>query len=415
MRVAPCSRKTPKRTRTVVEFTPAQQAALDAADAATGAKGKFTPEQKAALQAADERIAGQEPEEEQEFGFIDAALGLGELGLVAGTGAFGEVVGGVGGIIEGTRTAIFEDEDPLEAADKRVKQLSEKFTFEPRTFGGKKTLEAVAPAFQAFGEFAQETGAGVQDISRDLGLPEGVGTGLAAATRSGIELAPGLLGAKVPTKGSRAARDDFRTLEGDFERVGIDPAADFPTQEAQIRAAAEGLVGGQTVRGEGLPTLKAGVERQRDLAKLEVDRLYDEARAKKAFLPVEVAVTFEPFALKALQESGVGPRQINRMPFVQDALNELTQIAELPPGSKVKLEALEQWRQTLNAMNPGKNDLPQGRALGILKGQYDNFIEAQFNADMILGSPDALAKWKGARAKRQEFGQVFEGDRAAIG
>lgn len=317
-----------------------------------------------------------------------------QAGLTLATGSLAEPIAGLRGIYELAAASVRGDDDPVSAAAEKIEDTRSRLTFQPRTQEGQTALSLAAAPFQKIMEFAQ----GRADTAFEHGGPVA-----AAATQTAIEGLPSALGLRSgPAAVARRARDVSRA-EREAASIGLDLEADRPTQVRQLQATGEKLKGGQKVRGENIAVVQEGIQQARNAAKAEVDKLYAEARQAKAGVAVEAVRQFATTARQSLDSFDV-----ETMPIVQKRLAELAKADELPDNSVVKLEALSKWRQRLNRNQPATTDQSQRAALGILKGQIDEFLDAQFNADMIKGDPAAVAKWKRARNAHQSYRENFK-------
>lgn len=325
-------------------------------------------------------------------------VGVGETLLSLGTGAIAQPVAGIEGIGQLIYSSIRGDDDPLQAASERVERTASALTYQPKTQGGRFIAESVSKPLQAIGEYGERAGTAAMDATGDPGM--------GAAVQTSMEAAPMLLGVRRPKVSPGQRRRDVREIESQAEELDFDLGGSGARQREQVTAAGERMTGGRQSRAEPFPEIQASVQNARQAAKETVDQLYDEARASKAGVPVKSIQEFAPTARQSLQTFDV-----ETMPIVKRRLDELGEVNNLPPNSAVKLEALDKWRQRLNKNRPAATDTSQSAALNVLKGQFDNFIEAQFNADMISGSPLAIAKWKDARGAYKQYKQQFDENR----
>lgn len=327
----------------------------------------------------------------------ETVTGAGETALTLGTGAIAEPVAGLSGLGQGVVSAVRGDDDPLARMAGRVEQAQEGLTFQPRSETGQEFTQAVAAPFQ----FVQE------EVIRPAGEAAMRATG-SPAVGAGVQTAGEALPAAVGVRGTRSAirgRRDIRSEEQFAREQGIDIRQRGEPQAEQIAAAGERTTDVRS-RGENLPEVQQAVVRARELQKETVDRLFEEARATRAGLPVEEAREFTPLARQSVADFDT-----ENMPVVQKRLNELDRLNELPDDASVRLQAIDQWRRRLTRNRPAKSDTAQNAAIDILKGQLDRFLEDKFTADMISGDPSAIAKWRDARGAFQYLRETFDENR----
>ena len=375
-------------------------------------------------------------EDDESLSFGEIATATGEVALTFGTGAFATALGGVLGLTEGIAAGIAGAEDPVAEAERRISEVMEARTFQPRTEPGQELLGIVGEPFQDFEQLATRGGDTALDVT---GSP-------AAATvvKTGIESIPDLLGLKGPRSAAFGKGDaptgaqrraDVRGVERSAEKEGIDLNADKFTQERQVRVAARLQVGAERKRqGQDLQRMQDKIVQEKDRAKGVRNDLYAQARRKRAGLPTQEARRFEAIARESLEGFDIA-----NLPLVKARMDELAALGKprvLPPREidiplgkitvepKIKsveerfvqIRDLEIWRKSINRNKPVGDDATQAAALGILKGQYDNFMDAAFDADMISGDPTAIAAWKRARKENiyfeRKFGKRSKRDRA---
>lgn len=334
-------------------------------------------------------------------GFGEGIAGLGEGVLSTVTGGLSTIPAGFGGMIQGVYNIVRGDVDDEMSAAERVETIQQGLTFQPRTKEGQEITKdiqeevtSVFPRGRTAGEF----------VTEKTGLPS-----LGAATETLISFAPGLLGAKRLGAGvSRKQRiADVKEAEQIAREEGVNLKGSPQEQLGQVRAAAERKTEGASAKGETLTKTLRSVEAARLRAKRNAQKQYREARAEKAGVPRQEVVNLPDTIQESLKAYDVAD-----MPKLQKRLGELNDLVEqAPEGSSIKLNALEDWRKRLNRNRPPKTDEAQNAAINIAKAQYDNFIETQFNADMIKGSQQAVTKWKKARKAWERYKEIFDESR----
>jgi len=334
------------------------------------------------------------PTPDEPISIPEAIIGGGELLVTMGTGMAGQAIGGVAGIIQGVASIVSGDEDPLGAAVERLEQVSGIITLDPSTRGGEAIMETVSPVFEALGEATRLAG------TREL---EATGSPLAAtAMETALSFVPGVLGMRGPRAGSLARRESAAVRKA-AKDLGINLNDANPAQRQQVIQAAERATGGRTAVAEGFEEIQSAVQSARVVAKQEVDNLYALARADDAGITIAQTRDFAASAKRALADFDV-----DTMPIVRRRLAEMDKINTLPENAIVKLNAIANFRKRINRNKPAATDTSQNAALGVLKGQLDSFLDAQFNADMISGNPAALQKWRTANDAFKEFKRTFD-------
>lgn len=328
----------------------------------------------------------------------DRLIGTGEAALTFLTGSLAEPVAGLGGIAQGVSNLIRgDDADSLSAAD-RVNAIREQLTFQPRSETGEDFLEIAATPFEMLAQGAQGAGEFVQDVT---------GSPLAAtAVRSAIELAPSAVGVRGTPRRVQMRQAARERASGIRQSTGVDPGARPDVQAGQIADAVAQETGGRTVKGEDFELVQGSIRRAQDARKGMVDQLYEEARATPAAVRSDQLKILARTVRQSLRDY-----DLPTMPNVSRRLAELDQVFKMPANSAVRLNSIANFRKRLNKKTVKANDTPQQAALGIIKGQLDEFLDAQFNADMISGDPAAVSKWKAANEAFREYAADFKDDR----
>jgi hypothetical protein len=345
-----------------------------------------------APQALPEGFVLDAPEQETSIG--EDIVGAGETALTFATGSIAEPLAGLAGIGEGIENILSGDADTLSDMANRIEHVRSALTFQPKTKSGKDILSTVIKPFEFLAEKTEQAGMATLEAT---GSPE-----LATLVQSGLEIAPMLIGVKKPKKSFKERREDVAKVEKSAERVDVDLEKGAAIQQEQIAKAAETQTGQLASKAQGIESVVDEIKRLRDISRQNTSALYDQARSTKAGIKTEQAQGFLPVVEESLRSYDVAD-----MPIVQKRISELREIGSLPQGSVIMLEKIDNWRKRLNTNKPSATDLSQHKALGIIKGQLDDFLDAQFNSDMISGDPAAIAKWKKARGAHQRYREKF--------
>lgn len=328
----------------------------------------------------------------------DNLIGVGETALSFATGSLVDPIAGAAGVASGIDAFIRGDESPLDAAVERIDGIRNQGTFTPKTEKGQKILETASIPFQKLGEFADAAGDRVQDTTGSAFNAAGI--------RSTIELLPALAGTRFKPNPVRVAKD-VKQAKQNAESVGVNPSGNVAGQKLNIlEEAVPQQTQGQVTKGQTLEVVQKAMIEAKDVAKQHVDSLYEAARDTSASIPVTQATQFNDIAKKSLESFDV-----DDMPIVKRRMMELEKIHREPENFSIRLERIDAWRRRLNKNRPPANDLAQNAALNTMKSSLDNFIDAQFNADMITGDAAAIGKWKDARAASRHFQEQFRDNR----
>lgn len=340
-----------------------------------------TPEEIKALNAPEDRSFGQ------------TVAGVGETALTLATGMVAAPIAGLVGLGTNIAGMISGDDDVLATTVERINRVQDALTFAPKTEAGQDILQTVATPFELLHKGAVKAGEVTQDVT---------GSPIAAtAVQTAIEMAPGGIGIRPRP---RRVKEDVARLKSEAGELGIELGAAPAKKTEQIQAAGRKEVGGRTSRAEPLADVATKVQIARQIAKEHRDLLYAEARGHKAFVP-------DAQRLPGIARESLRDFDVETMPIVQKRLKELDKLSEFEGNPSVKLNALEDFRTRLNRNRPAATDLSQARALDILKGQVDEFVQSKFNADMIKGDPIAVAKWKNARKAHERYMKTFKEDK----
>lgn len=160
--------------------------------------------------------------------------------------------------------------------------------------------------------------------------------------------------------------------------------------------------------GEGAARTQTALAGARDTLKGQVDEAYKLARATSAALDTE--------STKALG------RQINReltssfnpatAPKTFKTAQQLATFETRFPGrvTRVKVNALENWRQQMAALARSSDPVESGAAKAAI-GQYDDFMTKALDNALIQGDEAAVQAFRGAGRLRRQLFKQFESDK----
>ena len=364
-----------------------------------------------ALAAARRRRAEAEavnPDERGGFmntGVSGTELALGGLEAIStiGAGSVGQIVGGLSGLMVSGK-GLDAAADVTESVTEKVSNALDISTyFRPKSQTARTLLGMAAAPLEPLMEGAQKAG----DVTMDVtGSPEA-----ATAVKSAIELSPAALGIKKPVRTFSERRADISGIEKAAQNVNLDLKGNIQQQRADIVAKSAELAGSKITpraeiisKAQSLESVQESVKVAAQAAREARDALYETARKTPAGVPVEQLKIFKQSALKAVSTYDIKGS-------LKARLKELDLIDNLPDGSFVKLEAMENWRRRINANFPGKNKPAERAALKALKDSYDEFRDDMFNTDMIRGDKEAITNWKKAIKSAEEYKRTFKDDK----
>lgn len=335
--------------------------------------------------------------EEPDPSAMEYARGVGETLLTLGTGAVAEPVAGVMGLLGGGYGAA-RGEGDLDATSKFIQDIQNRLTYQPGTETGQDILETAAVPFQWYQDQLRRAGTTIADAT---GSPAA-----GAAFQTVGEAGPAALGFRGTRGAMRNRREEIADIEQTAADEGINLRQRGEAQGEQIVSAGERTTGGQQTAGEGLPETQRAVQEASEQARRDRTQAYEEAEATRAGIPASQAREFIPRAREALSSFDVSD-----MPTVRRRLSELEELQKTPEGSSVRLQAIENWRKRINSNMPSDPRSAEATALRRLKKESDDFVQEQFNRDMITGDPEAINKWKKARNLNQAYQETFRRDK----
>jgi hypothetical protein len=316
---------------------------------------------------------------EQYGGFVEEAVGLGEVALQVGTGALLEPVAGFAGLLE-------EDLNEREQAVQDVRARA----FEPRTPIGRRTSKAVGEAMLVVEEKVDRFAEAIS-----FGNPA-----VATIVRTAIMGVPAALGLKGGITGKVKSHSDIKKIDQAASELGIDLGSPEITQQI-VTAGGEKVP--IPVKGAALENLQAELKAKRDAVKADLDTQFEQARNTQASLRSESLAEYGSNARQFLDDQGY---DIEMMPIVNKRLAEIAEFEQFP-NTSAKLNWIQKFRKRLNKSRPPKTDASQNAALNIMKSRLDKWLDDQFTQDMIIGDPEALNAWKQAIESFKTYKENF--------
>lgn len=211
-------------------------------------------------------------------------------------------------------------------------------------------------------------------------------------------------------------------LKRTARELGVD-LSDLPeNQIAQLAESADLFTGGQRVVAERLGTLAERLQRQKEITKNMATQLFDEAKATEAYYPqaqlklldqsMADLLATEQFDLANLKVAQGRLKTFNNI--VSNTAFDLLDKNNNIINGYIPLNKLHNFRQLLNAdiKKMKKMDTYEGRseyqALLGMKSHIDEFIDTQFEADLISGNAEAISKWKKADSWYRDYKNNFQ-------
>lgn len=345
------------------------------------------------------------PPEFSEFGRNLSAIG--QTIFTFGSGIAAVPTAGVVGVSELGYDLIVGNEDALSNSVETIHDIMEALTFQPKTPEAEALTSFVSTPFVKFEEFATEGTAAVAEIS---GSPA-----LGAGAKAVLMTAPAATGLRGVRPSARVTRGDVFTIKKAAKELGLDINKNMLDIEGQFGGIAKRQLVGQTQRGTTLPPILEAILEAEQLAKKHKNLRYEVFRATPS--------SINTFALKPLMEQvnvifkerfDLSPNPKD-MVTIKNRLRELDIIAQRPATattSKVSLRELEIWRSKLGSAKPAANFRDTESAMiNILRGQYDNWLQTEYNAGLITGNPKVHARLMAAREANTRYKKTFKEDK----
>lgn len=296
---------------------------------------------------------------------------------------------------------------------------------------GKVTPQAVA-RLEAAGIAPEEiTPDLVEAFSRRAGESFANGGPLDDAARAAVAQAESL---PEPVRLSRGQATGISEQQA-FERAAASGARGekarniaqpfFDTQEAALRRNAEIIEetlggGGRIEPHQGAGRIAGEVAERAQAQYKEVNNAYKHAREvardTRATIGGEHIKGIRRAIGARLADPSVGIILDRQMPKAIGHMKDLGKIIKGGDSARVKLVALERWRQNvrqstddlMSRVSPGQKAPPEVVALMEMRKTYDKYIEGAVDQALISGDDNALAAFKNARTLRYRYGQMYQ-------
>lgn len=319
-------------------------------------------------------------------------LATADVAAVLGTGAISGPLAGATGAV--TNILTLGDNNAGKAI---IDAVNDALTFTPRTEGGQKALETIAPVLQ----YIEDS---VDWVTTTLSL----GNPIAATTiKTALLGIPEIIGGKFAI--DKRLDANLRSVRQQAVDLGINPT--IRNMRGDVVEAAARMVPAERAANAG--ALRQAMQEARDAQKKVVDAKFKSAREGRAFLETSEVKGFSKAIREDLLEEGF---DIQDFPTVQNRLTDLAKLEKPSTGPNslpvVNLKEIERVRRNINR-NRGRNS-SEDAALNMIKRRLDDFVDDQFNRDAILGDPAAVQRWKDARSTFTRYKRNFSDDKTIV-
>jgi len=366
-----------------------------------------------------------------EFGgdVLRTAKGVGEVGLAAGVGFVSTVGAGLHGLYTARGGAVgIPSKQSLNKAADDVRDIQELISFSPSTQTGEELLRGLGSLMK-----------GIDDTADSVATFLGEGSALAKTFIYTTLLSlPDLLGLKggralsVGRSGKAKFQAQLEAIEAAAKEAGInlDPAK----MSKSVIEVAEAM--SPDVRAANAGALRDALQQSHQLMRESVTESAALSRQSKTFINTKEASKFgkaarQDLAAEGYDISGTGMKGLRdnldsielldkRSPtdltrpsserptdFGSFAAREQTRIQDVQMISDrlSKVLAKKQPRGMPDSQNPWL-------ATKSLKKKLDNWLDQQFNSDMISGDIRGLRRWKDAERLRKQYDARYNMDKS---
>ena len=216
-------------------------------------------------------------------------------------------------------------------------------------------------------------------------------------------------------------RRQIKELESAAKTLGVDLGGIPEDKLAQVAESAFNLTSGQSTIGKNVVNLSDSIKRQEEISANISAQLYKEAENAEAYYPgvqlklldQSMADIFKDSIFDFADLKVARGRLAQFSKITNDTAFELLDANNNLINTYVPLEKLHNFRQVLNSdlrsfrNREGYASDKEYTALLRMKNHIDEFIDAQFTADVISGNAEAIAKWKKANAWYKDYVKTF--------
>jgi len=340
----------------------------------------------------------------------DALLGPIDLIGTFVTGALAEIPAGLSGAFE------LATGGDVETANANIEYWRDALTMQPKTNNGRRILnDGVAQAVLKVDEVAAKSSAAMS-----MGNPYAenvIYTTIATGSQLGMEIA-GIKGGRAVSMGRRV-RDTQKAARELGIKVDDVSLADTVVDAAKRMTPDE--------MDANARNLQESLQQVQEAKKVEVDRLREASgRDAQYIMDLDSVEKLGSNASNRLVAEGY---DVTHMPTVMSVLDDMNQFKAKQPGAPNKrsggknsepIARLNELDILSGRIEKRLNQLPddptipdavnERTALQSLNKQIDNFVETQFNRDMIVGDADKLKAWQDYNAARGDL-RSFNADK----
>ena len=385
----------------------------------------------------------------------DSAVGALQTAGTIVEGAVKQPIVGLSGLFSGGMSKITGG-DFLETAVNTMNQVSGNINFIPTNKMSEQQLQTMGTVLQPIAEGIESAGAFATDVSGSPLLGAGVVTLL--------EVGPApFLGGRNPVS-LRMQKNTANRQAADIARIaGIDPRLSPADQVAAVPVQAARMAADNRQTAQGFGQIAQAVRNIERNSRQAVSQMYEAAKASgKAEFDLNVPeVANELNALNQSLAHSAAEFNLNDLPQIKRVLNDFSRLItpdknkidsiEIPRRlssfqrqnntsrgqailerldarnnlqrardnqqvrrSVVELNDIANTRKSLTKLTKS-TDKPTSGAATALKAQIDEWLDAQFNTDMVSGSPEAIMKWENANLAFREYASLFRDNRDGAG
>ena len=238
------------------------------------------------------------------------------------------------------------------------------------------------------------------------------------STKALLDFLPDLAG-----KGRAAAVKSQKVseLRRTAKELGVDLKGLPEDQLLALANSADILTGSQSVVAQRLGSLADRLKRQEEITKNTSDQLFEAAQSSEAYYPqlqlklldqsMADLLSTEQFDLANLRVARGRLQKFNEI--VSDTAFDLVDKDNNFINGYVPINKLHNFRQLLNSditkmrRSTDYEANSEYQALLGMKNHVDEFIDSQFNADLVAGNAEAIGKWKKANDWYRDYKQKF--------
>lgn len=238
------------------------------------------------------------------------------------------------------------------------------------------------------------------------------------STKALLDFLPDIAG-----KGRAAAVKSQKVseLRRTAKELGVDLTGLPEDQLLALANSADILTGSQSVVAQRLGGLAERLKRQEEITRNTSDQLFEAAKSSEAYYPqlqlklldqsMADLLSTEQFDLANLRVAKGRLQKFNEI--VSDTAFDLVDKDNNFINGYVPINKLHNFRQLLNSditkmrRSTDYEANSEYQALLGMKNHVDEFIDSQFNADLVAGNAEAIGKWKKANDWYRDYKQKF--------